>query len=211
MPKKKSKILENIKAHIYNNVKSYAIIIIIFAVGVFLGVMFVNQISNEQKVEIENYINNYIEDTKKIENINYLEEIRNDTSKNIILTFLLWFAGTTVIGIPIVFGIIAFRGFCLGYTIAGSVYALGHVKGIIFILISLLLQNIIFIPALLVLGVSSIRLYKSIIKDKRKENIKFEIIRHSAISLMILAVIICSSIIKVQCSYRLIKYLIKYF
>ena len=34
------------------------------------------------------------------------------------LAIILWFFGTTVIGLPIVFGIILYRGFCLGYTIA---------------------------------------------------------------------------------------------
>ena len=59
-------------------------------------------------------------------------------------------------GIPIVFGIILYRGFCLGYTIASIIVAMGIGKGISFILITLLLQNIIFIPAIIAIGVSRI-------------------------------------------------------
>ena len=130
---------------------------------------------------------------------------------NIILVFLLWFAGTTIIGIPIVLGIILVRGFCLGYTISACVFALGKIKGIMFILTTIFLQNIIFIPALMILGVSSIKLYQSIIKDRRKENIKLSILKHIIISIVIMLTLIISSIIKVEISYRLIVHLVRYF
>lgn len=209
MQKKKSEILLAIKDNILNNTKSYFIVIIIFTVGIFLGVMFINQ--TENKTEIEKYINTYVDETKVLQNGDYLGELQKDIKNNIILVLLLWFAGTTIIGLPIVLGIILFRGFCLGYTIASCVYVLGKMKGIIFIIITVFLQNIIFIPALMVLGVSSIKLYTSIVKDRRRENIKLSILKHSIISFIIMIILILSSIIKIEISYRLIVNLIKYF
>ena len=209
MRKKKREMFTIIKDDIFNNAKSYFIVVIIFIVGVFLGVMFINQ--TKDKAEIEKYINTYIDENKSIQNGNYFTELQNEMKNNIMLVLLLWFSGTTIIGIPIVLGIILFRGICLGYTIASCVYVLGKVKGLIFIIITILLQNIIFIPAIMVLGVSSIKLYKSIVKDKRKENIKFSIVKHSIISVLILIALIISSIIKIEVSYRLIVKLIKYF
>ena len=44
--------------------------------------------------------------------------------------------------------------------------------------------------------------YKSIIKDRRKENIKLSIFKHSIISLFILFALIISSIIKIEVSYK---------
>lgn len=209
MRKKKNEIFIAIKEDIANNAKSYFIVLIIFAVGVFLGVMFINQM--QDKADIEKYINTYVDETKGLENGDYLGELQRDILSNIGLVFALWFAGTTIIGIPIVLGIILVRGFCLGYTIASCVFVLGRMKGIIFILLTIFLQNIIFIPALMILGVSSIKLYKSIIKDRRKENIKVSIIKHSIVSIGIMLALILSSIIKIEISYRLIVNLIKYF
>ena len=57
----------------------------------------------------------------------------------------------------------------------------------------------------------SIKLYKSIIKDRRKENIKLSILKHSIVSTGIMLALILSSIIKIEISYRLIVNLIKYF
>ncbi|MBQ2836467.1 MAG: stage II sporulation protein M [Clostridia bacterium] len=209
MRKRKNEIFKIIKEDILNNAKSYFIILIIFVAGIFLGVMFINQL--DDKNQVEQYINTYIDETKSLENGDYFQELKNDIKNNIILVFLLWFAGTTIIGIPIVFGLILFRGFCLGYTVASCVFVLGRVKALIFIAITILLQNIIFIPAIMILGVSSIKLYKSIIKDRRRENIKLSIIKHSIISAMILVALIISSILKIEISYRLIVNLIKYF
>ena len=209
MQKKKNEICTIIKNDVLDNAKSYFIVAIIFIVGIFLGVMLINQ--TEDKSEIKNYINTYIDETKSLQNENYFKELQKDIKNNIILVILIWFAGTTIIGIPIVLGVILFRGFCLGYTIASCVFTLGRIKALIFIGISILLQNIIFIPALMILGVSSIKLYKSIIKDRRKENIKISIIKHSLISIIILISLIISSVVKIGISYRLIINLIKYF
>lgn len=209
MRKKKNEIFRIIRDDIINNAKSYFIVIIIFTVGIFLGVLFINQTQN--KSEIEKYINTYVDETKVIQNGDYLGELQKDIKSNVILVILLWFAGTTIIGIPIVLGIVVIRGFCLGYTIASCIFVFGKLKGIIFIIITIFLQNIIFIPALMMLGVSSIKLYKSIVKDRRKENIKLSILKHSIISFVIMLILILSSIIKTEISYRLIVNLIKYF
>ena len=209
MQKRKNEIFTIVKDDITNNLKSYAIIVIIFTVGIFLGVLFINQ--TEQKEEITEYINTYIEHTKTIQNGDFFGELKDDIKGNILLVLLLWFSGTTIIGIPIVFGILLFRGFCLGYTIASCVYVLGKIKDLIFVLITIFLQNIIFIPAIIILGVSSIKLYTSIIKDRRKENIKLSILKHSIRTVFILIALILSSIIKIGISYKLIIELIKYF
>ena len=209
MQKKRNEIFVAIKQDILNNVKSYIIILVIFLVGIFLGVMFLNQ--TQEKEEIEKYINTYIDETKTLQNGDFFSELQRDIKNNIVLAFSLWFAGTTIIGIPIVFGIILFRGFCLGYTISTCVYVLGRMKGIIFIAITIFMQNIIFIPAIIILGVSSLKLYTSIVKDRRKENIKLSILKHSIISIVVLLVLIISSIVKIEISYRLIVNLIKYF
>ena len=209
MRKKKNEVFSIIKEDVMNNAKSYFVVLVIFIVGIFLGVMFVNQIND--KSQLEQYINTYIDETKSIKNVDYFKELENDVKNNIILVILLWFAGTTIIGIPIVFGIIIFRGFCLGYTIAACAYVLGRVRGLIFVSMTVLLQNLIFIPAIMILGVCSIKLYKSIIKDRRKENIKVSIVKHTMISIIILITLIIASIIKTEISYRLIINLIKYF
>ena len=139
-----------------------------------------------------------------------MELLQNSIKQNILLALIIWFFGTTVIGMPVVFGMVIYRGFSLGYTISLSILTLGFSKGLAFILVSLLLQSILFIPAILALAVSGFKLYKSIIKDKRRENIKLEIIRHTIFSVIMLLVLIISSVIEAFVSMKGLKILVKY-
>ena len=88
---------------------------------------------------------------------------------------------------------------------------MGTGKGILFILIALLLQNIIFIPAIIAIGVSGFKLYKSIVKDRNKDNIKIEVLRHTIFSSIMLAFLCIASIIEILISTNILKKFIKYF
>ena len=153
---KRLNIWNTIYKHIENNSKEYILITLLFIVGIFLGVMFINNMQETQKTEVTSYLNSFVEKLKNIQELNNGEILKTTLKENITLAIVLWFFGTTVIGIPMVFGIILYRGFCLGYTIASVITIMGLGKGIIFIFTALLLQNIIFIPAILAIGVSRI-------------------------------------------------------
>lgn len=205
------KICQLIKEHISNNAKEYLIVALMFIIGIFAGVFFVNNIQEEQKTEITQYLNNFIQQFKNTQNLDTINLLKTSITQNAVLAILIWFFGTTVIGIPVVFGIVIYRGFCLGYTVSVTITVLGLSKGLTFSLVSMLLQNIIMIPAILALAVSGFKLYKSIVKDKRKENIKLEILRHTIFSLLMLAVLVISSVIEVFISTNILSYIIKYF
>ena len=205
------KMRDTIKQHIINNRKEYVIISLLFIIGIFLGVLFVNNVQEAKKIEITSYFNNFVEKLKSVENLEFNELLKTSIWQNTVLALTIWFFGTTVIGIPVVFGIVMYRGFCLGYTIATCISIMGIPKGLIFIFISILLQNIILIPAILALAVSGFKLYKSIVKDNRKENIKLEIARHTIFSIIMLLIMFVSSLIEIFVSTNLLKSLIKYF
>ena len=99
----------------------------------------------------------------------------------------------------------------MGYTISALAMSFGSTKAIVFALLTILLQNIVFIPAILAESVSGIKLYKSIMKDRRKENIKLEILKHTIFSLFILIAFILSSIIEVYISNNILMIFINYF
>ena len=201
---KQSKLKNVILNNIYSNLRYYIIVMTILIIGIACGVIFINNINEEQKIEISKYINDFVASLKnncKIDNTKLLEI---SLIENFKLALGMWFIGSTVVGLPIVFGIVLYRGFCIGYTVASAIAILGAQKGIIFALSSILLQNIIIIPVLLVLSVSGIKLYKSIMKDKRRENIKLEVIRHTVVSIIGLIFLILASIVEVYISSGLL-------
>lgn len=205
------KIKDAIKNYMVNNYKEYLLVFVLFIIGIFIGVIILNNYGETQLMDVSTYISDFINKFKEAENININELILQSIKNNTTIALTIWFAGTTVVGIPLVLGLIFLRGLSLGYTISTCTYTLGVGKGILFNLSALLLQNILFIPAILTLGVSSIKLYKSILKDRRKENIKVEIIRHTIISLIMLAILIISSFVENTFSMFILQKIIKYF
>lgn len=203
------KMIKKLKAliteHIINNKKEYIIVILLFIIGIFLGVMFTNNIPDSQKTEIAEYIKNFENHIKEIDKLNYIELLKSNVKQNLLLSIMLWFFGTTVIGIPIVFGILMYKGFCFGYTISIFVSTLGFSKGIAFTITIFLVSSIFLIPAVIAIAVSGIKLYKSIIHDKRSENIKVEVLRHTLFSLIMLSLVLISAFIESFVSIRILK------
>ncbi|MBQ2937985.1 MAG: stage II sporulation protein M [Clostridia bacterium] len=208
---KRLNIKNTVYEHVVNNSKEYILVTLIFLIGIFLGVMFINNTQEAQMSEITSYMNNFIDKLKNIEELENIKILKSSLIENIILAITLWFFGTTVIGIPIVFGIILYRGFCLGYTIASIIAIMGIGKGIGFIFMALLLQNIIFIPAIVAIGVSGFKLYKSIVKDRNRDNIKIEVVRHTIFSAIMLLILCIASAIEILISTNILKNFIKYF
>jgi len=208
--KKTLKLKDIIVNHIASNSKEYIIVTLLFIIGIFLGVLFVNNIKNDEFDSVQNYITTFIQKFKENPNIDSGELLKTSIIKNLILALSLWFFGTTVIGIPIVFGILIYRGFCLGYTISTFISTIGIAKGLAFAFSNMLLQTVIFIPAILAISVSGFKLYKSIVKDKRKENVKIEIIRHTIFSALMTILLCLSSVVEVFVSNNLLKIIVKY-
>lgn len=123
--KKESKLKQIILKHIENNIKEYAIVSIIFLIGIVIGVIFINNTSENQSLEITNYITSFTQDIKENKNIDTLLLLKDSIKKNVLLAIFLWFMGSTVIGISVVYLTICFRGFCLGYTISSIILSLG--------------------------------------------------------------------------------------
>lgn len=197
-------------SHIQDNLKEYCIVSIIFIIGILIGVIFINNLSENQTQEINNYINNFITSLKENANLKENVVLKNALISNVSLGILLWLLGSTIIGIIVVYVIIGFKGFCLGYTISSFLSTLGFKSGIIFSLSTLLLQSIISIPCIIALGVSGAKLYKAIMQDRRVEKIKLEIIRHTIFSFFILILLIFSAILESYISKNLLLYFIRY-
>lgn len=127
--RKESKFKEVIFSHIENNIKEYLIVTIIFLIGIVVGVIFINNTSENQSSEITGYITSFTQELKDNKDINNLLLLKDSIKKNVVLAIFLWFMGSTVIGISVVYLIICFRGFCLGYTISSIILSLGIRKG----------------------------------------------------------------------------------
>ena len=125
-----SKYLNELKKiliqHISINVKDYLILSIIFVIGVMIGVVVINNSNEQSKNELNGYINSFV-DTIKNENyeIDKVKLTKISVIQNLKIVGLIWLAGSTIIGIPLIYVITSYKGFCVGYTISAIILTLG--------------------------------------------------------------------------------------
>lgn len=201
----RNKIFEFIK----DNIKIYLILIIIFFIGLLFGVLFINNTNETQANQISEYINNFINSVKEDYQVSTSSLLISSVINNLCIAVILWFLGSTVIGVPLIYLVIGYKGYCIGYTIAAVTATLGTGRGIAFIFATMLLQNIIYIPTIITLAVSGIKLYKLIMEDRRKENIKVQILKHTLFSILMLILLLVSSVIETYISGNLSQIILK--
>lgn len=201
----RNKIFEFIK----DNIKIYLILIIIFFIGLLFGVLFINNTNETQANQISEYINNFINSVKEDYQVSTSSLLISSVINNLCIAVILWFLGSTVIGVPLIYLVIGYKGYCIGYTIAAVTATLGTGRGIAFIFATMLLQNIIYIPTIITLAVSGIKLYKLIMEDRRKENIKIQILKHTLFSILMLILLLISSVIETYISGNLSQIILK--
>ncbi len=208
--KQKSRILLFVLDHIKENKRNYLIATVLFFIGFIIAILFINNINQQQVNEISEYIKELSNNLKKTEKIDYIELLKQSIHTNIIIILIIWIASSTIIGIPVVYAEITYRGFVLGYTICSVILTFGVKNGTLYNIVALLLHNIIFLPVLFATAVSGMKSYKSIIRNVEKENIKLEFFRHTIFSVIMLILLIISSIIEVYFSTNLTKLILKF-
>lgn len=209
-PRQKSMLKNMILGYINENIKIYAIVTLMFLIGWVIGIIFVNNSQEVQQEQINGYINTFIQGIKSDAEISKPEILKNSILSNLGITVLLWFLGSTVIGMPLIYIVILYKGYSIGCTISAIVASLGTGKGIVFILSTMLLQSIIYIPCLLSLAVSGVKLYKQIMEDRRTENIKIQILRHSIFCVFISLMLVIAALIETYISTNIAQRLIKF-
>ena len=126
-----SEIKNVIMKHIKINIKDYLFLSIVLIIGVMIGVIIINNSDENSKVEISGYINSFIDTIKNNEyEVDKIKLVKISVIDNIKTVIAIWIAGSTIIGIPLIYIITAYKGICIGYTISAIITALGTGKRI---------------------------------------------------------------------------------
>lgn len=198
-----------LKKHIEENYKSYFIFIIVFVLGMIIGIIALNNLNEEQKNSVSTYITNFIE-TSKNSNIDYTALLKSTISKNfkfVLVTIIIDLSVFRLIASNLMIG---YKGFCLGYSISSIIAVIGIQRGLIFNLSLIFLSEIFYIPAIFYLNVSSLNLYKNL-RDGNYDSKKIEIIRYCIKVGISSVMMILSSLVETYINTNLFLSFLKFF
>jgi len=185
----KAKVRNAISRYFHDNASLFFLLMISLIIGIIAGAFAVVAMGNNQKSELYTYINGFFEAHRT--SISGLELFKQIFANYLKLVLLLWFFGATVLGIPLIIGLIGFEGFAIGFTVGFIFDVFSNMKGALVIVSSILPQILIVIPFIFILGISgskfSIYLLRGGGKRSSKSELKLRFISHSAISLLAVA------------------------
>lgn len=193
--------------HITRNLRLYLGLLIAFAVGICAGAFTVNGLGATQAQELKNYIEGFLKLLGN-QDINNSDLFKSSFLESIKVALLLWVLGVTIIGIPFIFLAIGIRGFIIGFS-SGFISSVLGLKGLIFILITVIPKEIIILPCVLCLGVSGVNFSLSIIKRKKNavssQSLKTSFASYMLLGVLLMAVITCGVLVEAYVSSSLAK------
>lgn len=166
----KSGINDSLSRHIVENKGLYFVVTLFFAIGIAAGAFTVKALDFGQKQDLVVYLNRFFQllDKEQVNNSTiFYQSIKN----NFQTVLFVWILSISIVGAPITLFINAFRGFIIGFTISFLIQGLGW-KGLLFITIAILPQNVLYIPCLLVLAAISLGYSLHVFKEKFKHSSK---------------------------------------
>ena len=194
--------------YINSNKKQFFLILIVFIIGIIGGVFFINHTSNSEFDVISLYIETLKNNIKNKENINKFSCLLEILKQNCTIIITIWLFGTTILGSFIIYVIVLYKGFSLGYTISALIASLGIKGGSIFVFSFLLPQNMILLPSIFILSERGLNVYSKIMKNN--VNIKTELIRYFIIMLIVLLLSALASVIEIYLSTNLLMFFKKF-
>ena len=165
------KYMDKLKSNIRINKNLFVFLVVIIAVGIAAGSVFVTVLNNEDKVMVSDYLNNFLKNLNS-NNLNYSGTLVNTLIFTLGGAFLIWLLGISVIGFILILLFLFIKAFALGFSI-GSIIINFNFKGILIALAYIVPHHIINMMIFLLISsyalILSYRLINSFTKKKSFE------------------------------------------
>jgi stage II sporulation protein M len=199
-----------IKRLIVPHKKINIFVVCVLILGVIAGAIFSSILGlNDKKIVVEKitlFIDNINHNT-----LNSILVFKNSLGINLLYIFIIWILGMTLLGIIVNTGILFFKGFIFGFSIASFIITYSY-RGIPLSILYLLLGQLINIMVLILITIYSImfslKLFKVVFKLDNIDTRKF-FKNYLIIFILVILISIFSALIEAFILPPLIKLIIK--
>lgn len=172
-------------------------VIILFILGLLFGSLYVTVLDNNEKKDILLSVDSYFKGFKNFSFSNKLDLFKNNLISNLVYFILMWALGICILGLPIIFIMVFFKSFTVGFSIAG-IFAKYKIKGLIKILLYIFPSSILTLLLSIFLGTYSAIISINLVRESfSKKNLNFSLFMGKYFFLLLISIlisIICSLI-----------------
>lgn len=200
---------EHLLQHVKDHLSIYLFVSVLFLMGVIFGAIIVNSMTMSQKEDLFYYLNQFFGQLTNEKAAESKEMFLQSFLHHMKYLGLMWILGISIIGLPLIFLMIFLKGIVVGFTVGFLVNQMG-LTGFFLSFVSVLPQNILLIPAYLVIGTCaiafSIRLIGQLFMKKTISQAPIHWFgRYASVLLMILTLAALSSFFESYLSFMLMK------
>lgn len=130
---------------------------ILLVMGIIFGSIAVQTLSATQATDLSTYLENFYNSLpQQLSSTNRKNLFFRSVLDNLLkIGGLIWLLGLTMIGSPLILGIVFIRGFVIGFTI-GFIIDQMLINGVLVAMASILPHNLLLIPAIIIISTASL-------------------------------------------------------
>lgn len=183
----------------------YVVVILFFACGVLFGILGVSRLQITEVNELITYLETFLEQINRLE-VYSNTAVKSALYNNMAVMVAIYVLGLTVIGIPVMLALVFARGFVLGFAFTFLVKE-KSTAGIILAAASILPQNLLYVPALIVGGAASLSFALLLIRRNFNSSVRIwpGFIRYCWIMLLVTMVALGAGLVEAYFSPALLK------
>ncbi|SDC42544.1 stage II sporulation protein M [Shouchella lonarensis] len=204
-----SRIYDAITSHVLEHRSIYFFTATLFLIGVIVGAVIVNSLSLSQRHDLFTYVSQFFHEMNK----GYIDVSSSDLFVHSFMHYgkyfgFLWVLGVSLIGLPVIFVLLFAKGVVVGFTVGFLVNQMGA-QGFLLSFVSVLPQNIILVPAFIVVSTVSaafcIRLMRQTIGKVESEPFFPHFLRYTMLVLTVGAFVTVASFFEAYVSPVLMR------
>jgi stage II sporulation protein M len=160
--------------HLQENQTLYAFVGVLFLMGVIFGAIIVNSLSLTQKQDLYTYLSRFFVQAAEGGFANKSDMLLQSFGHYLKYMGLMWLLGLSVIGLPVILVMLFLKGVVIGFTVGFLVNQMGW-YGFLLSFVSVLPQNVLLIPAFLIVTVAAIAFSVKMIRQlaSKKHHVPF--------------------------------------
>ena len=183
------KYMDKLKSNIRINKNLFVFLLVIIAVGIAAGSIFVTVLNNEDKVMVSDYLNNFLNNLNS-NNLNYSGTLINTLIFTLGAALLIWLLGISIIGFLLILIFLFIKAFSIGFSI-GSIIINFNFKGIIIAIAYIVPHHIINLMIYLLISSYALVLsYRLINKFNKKQSFEFKSVFNRYLFILLFSIII---------------------